>query len=146
MSDRSAAARRPLTLWIRRVAVLTQKDLKQLLRDIPLLIFVVYVFTLDIYVAGVGMTGDLLNAKLTVHDADHSQSSRELSYRFMLPYFDFAGEVARPAHGLDLLDRGKTMMVLDIPARFDETLRNGQETAHLQLQVDASNVALGYLA
>lgn len=146
MTDRSAAPRRPLTLWIRRVAVLTQKDLKQLLRDIPLLIFVIYVFTLDIYVAGVGMTGDLLNAKLTVHDFDRSVSSRELSYRFMPPYFDFAGELTRPEHGLDLLDRGETMMVLDIPARFDETLRNGQETARLQLQVDASNVALGYLA
>ncbi|HEX2530646.1 MAG TPA: ABC transporter permease [Burkholderiaceae bacterium] len=137
---------RRIVLWLRRVVVLAQKDLKQLLRDTPLLIFVVYVFTLDIYVAGVGMTGELLNAKLMVHDADRSQVSRELIYRFIPPYFDYAGEVAHPAQGLRLLDLGKTMMVLDIPRRFDETLRSGNETAQLQLQVDAGNVVLGYLA
>ncbi len=142
----SSAAGRALALWVRRVAVLTQKDLKQLLRDIPLLIFVVYVFTLDIYVAGVGMTGELLNARLAVHDDDRSTTSRELASHFMLPYFRNEGHVARSAQGLELLDKGKTMMTLDIPKRFDETLRSGNETARLQLQVDASNVALGYLA
>lgn len=126
--------------------MLTQKDLKQLLRDTPLLVFVVYVFTLDIYVAGVGMTGELLNAKIMVHDADRSPASRDLIYRFMPPYFHYAGEETHPAHGMEQLDRGKSMMVLEIPERFGETLRKGEETAHLQLQVDAGNVTLGYLA
>lgn len=135
-----------ISLWLRRVAVLTQKDLKQLLRDIPLLVFVVYVFTLDIYVAGIGMTGELLNAKLIVHDADRSMASRELTYRFMPPYFNNEGEITHPAHGIERLDLGKAMMVLEIPERFDETLRRGDEAARLQLQVDAGNVVLGYLA
>lgn len=135
-----------ISLWLRRVAMLTQKDLKQLLRDKPLLIFVIYVFTLDIYVAGVGMTGELLNAKILVHDTDRSTASRDLVYRFIPPYFHYAGEDTRPAHGMDRLDRGQAMMVLEIPDRFDETLRQGEETARLQLQVDAGNVVLGYLA
>lgn len=139
-------ARRRIALWLRRIAMLTQKDLKQLVRDTPLLVFVVYVFTLDIYVAGVGMTGELLNARIMVHDNDRSQASRDLIYRFTPPYFSYAGEDIRPAHGMDQLDRGKSMMVLEIPERFDETLRKGEETARLQLQVDASNVTLGYLA
>lgn len=135
-----------LLLWLRRVAVLAHKDLKQLMRDTPLLIFLIYVFTLDIYVAGIGMTGELLNAKLAVHDADRSKASRELVSRFMPPYFDLAGEIGHPTQGAALLDHGDVMMTLEIPQRFDETLRRGEETARLQLQVDAGNVVLGYLA
>lgn len=145
MNGADAPFIRRLALWVRRVAMLTQKDLRQLLRDKPLLIFVIYVFTLDIYVAGVGMTGELLNARIMVHDADRSTASRDLLYRFVPPYFSYAGEDTRPAHGIDRLDRGKAMMVLEIPERFDETLRKGDETARLQLQVDAGNVVLGYL-
>lgn len=133
-------------LWCRRVAMLAQKDLKQLLRDVPLLVFVVYVFTLDIYIAGVGMTGELLHAKIMVHDADRSHASRELVYRIAPPYFEYVGDVAHPAQGLARLDQGKAMIMLDIPERFGETLRKGEETVRLQLQVDAGNVALGYLA
>jgi ABC-2 type transport system permease protein len=121
------------------------KELLQLLRDTALLGFLVYAFTLDIYLAGSGVSLELKNATLVVHDADHSFASRELIHRFRPPYFRFKGELENAREGLRLLDRGEAMVMLDIPPRFQESLLQGQPTS-VQMQVDASNSVLGFLA
>mgnify|MGYP006368329685 CR=1 FL=1 len=67
-----------IVVWCRRLAVMTRKELMQLFRDIPLIAFLVYSFTLAIFVTGNGMKTQLRNANLMVYDADQSVSSREL--------------------------------------------------------------------
>lgn len=131
--------------WWRRVYVMTRKELLQLARDLPLLLFLVYSFTLSVYISGVGITMQLRNASLLVHDADHSTSSRELIHRFRAPYFRLDGDLADSREGLRLLDEGKTMLVLDIPARFHEALKKREPVA-LQLQVDTTNAPQGLSA
>jgi len=71
MTARQRAAR-----WGRRLAALTWKEVLQLSRDLPLLLFLLYSFSLSVLVSGAGITMQLHNAELFVHDADHSRSSR----------------------------------------------------------------------
>ncbi len=133
------------TIWCRRLSVMTHKELLQLFRDLPLVLFLIYSFTLAVYITGTGMSAQLRNASILVYDADHSRSSRELIHRFRSPYFRLDGEIATPQEGLRLLDEGKTMVVLDIPPRFHELLEKGEQTA-VQIQVDTTNAPQGLSA
>mgnify|MGYP000666343172 CR=1 FL=1 len=132
-------------IWWRRLYVMTQKELLQLIRDVPLLLFLIYSFTLAVYVTGTGISAQLKNASVLVYDADHSLSSRELIHRFRPPYFRLDGEIGHPQEGLQLLDRGEAMVVLDIPPRFHELLAKGEPTA-VQIQVDTTNAPQGLSA
>ncbi len=132
-------------VWSRRLMVMTRKELVQLFRDIPLLGFLVYSFTFTVFAVGSGMQTQLRNAGLQVYDADRSLSSRELIARFHPPYFRFDGELTHPEDGVKQLDRGRSMMVLDIPARFHETLAAGEPTA-VQLLVDTTSSPQGLSA
>ena len=134
-----------IVMWLRRLRVLTVKELLQLSRDLALMFVVVYAFTLDIYIAGSGVSLQLNQAVVVVVDSDHSQASRELIYRFRPPYFRLDGEVADAATGLKLLDQGEAMALLDVPPNFQKHLLQGQPTG-VQMQIDTSNAVLGTLA
>ena len=131
-------ARQQAVTWGRRLAAMTWKEILQLSRDVPLLLFLLYSFSLSVVVSGAGITMQLTNAELLVHDADHSHSSRELIHRFQPPYFKFAGEISDPREGLRQLDQGRVMALLEIPPRFHEALMSGERTA-VQLLVDTTN-------
>ena len=77
---------------LRRLRVMTWKELLQLFRDTALMVFFLYSFTGDIYVAASGVSMQLRNAALAVLDNDRSFASRELASRFQPPYFKPAGE------------------------------------------------------
>jgi ABC-2 type transport system permease protein len=132
--------------WLRRLSVLTVKELRQCSRDLILVGFIAYSFIGAVYIAGTGVTQDLRNATLLVHDADASIDSRDLLYRFQRPYFNRIGHTGSAADGLMRLDSGSAMLLLDIPEDFSETLNRGARPAAVQLLVDTSNVTLGYLA
>jgi ABC-2 type transport system permease protein len=136
---------RRVARWWRRLAAMTQKEVVQLGRDLPLLLFLLYSFSLSVYISGVGMTMQLQNAAIVVHDGDHSLSSRELIHRFQPPYFRFKGEIADPREGLRQLDEGTAMLLLDIPPRFHEALAAGESTT-VQLLVDTTNAPQGLSA
>jgi ABC-2 type transport system permease protein len=121
------------------------KEFLQLGRNWPLLLFILYAFTLDVYLAGSGVSLQLRNASLTIHDEDHSRSSRRLIYRFREPYFRRQAEVDRSETALDMLDRGQTTVLLNIPPRFHERVTEGRQ-ADAQLLVDATNSVQGFLA
>jgi ABC-2 type transport system permease protein len=135
-----------LSTWLRQLWVMTVKELRQLGRDRALLIYIIYIFTVDILMAAGAINTELNGALLLVHDTDHSAASRELIYRFQPPYFSLAGTVVTADQGLHLLDRGAAMLLLDIPMRFSETLGRGERAATVQLLIDTSNANLGYLA
>ena len=134
-----------LAVWFRRLHVMMVKELLQLSRDLVLLFFIAYAFTVDIYLAGSGVSLQLNRAAFAVLDSDHSFASRELSYRFRLPHFLLVGEVAGAREGAKLLDDGKAIMVLDTPSNFAQSLLRGEATS-VQLQVDATHSVLGFLA
>lgn len=145
MSGQSNGILRRTRLWWRRLLVMTVKELLQLSRDTALILFMVYAFTLDIYLSGSGTTFELMKAAIFVHDEDHSRSSRELAQKFMPPSFELKGELKHGSEGERLLDENKAMGILSIPPRFHERLQKGEPTS-VQLQIDATNTVLGTLA
>ena len=130
---------------LRRLRVMTHKELLQLFRDVALMVFFLYAFTGDIYIAASGVSMQLKNAAIATLDCDHSLASRELASRFQPPYFQAAGSAGTPQQAIRHLDDGDVMAVLDIPPRFGERLARGEQVA-VQLQVDTSNSVLGFLA
>lgn len=132
-------------VWWRRLVVMTRKELLQLLRDIPIVLLLVYSFTAGVYLTGNGIRSQLQNARLLVLDGDHSFSSRELIHKFQAPFFNLEGEIAEPREGLRALDHGNAMAVLEIPPRFHEQLATGEPTA-VQLLVDTTSAPQGLSA
>lgn len=132
-------------VWWRRLFVMLRKEVRQLFRDKAVIGFFFWAFVMDVYLAGSGTSMQLVNAGIVLHDSDHSVASRELIHRFQLPYFRFDGEVADPNEGLRRLDFGETLVVLNIPPRFQESLASGESTA-VQMQVDATHSPQGLSA
>jgi ABC-2 type transport system permease protein len=131
--------------WLRQLHVMTVKELRQLSRDTALVVYIVYIFTLQIFLAAGEAPADLHLARLVVLDEDRSAASRELVSRFQPPYFQPVGAVRSTTEGLAMLDRGQAVALLDIPSGFAETLRQGRHRAEVQLFVDTSKSTLGYL-
>jgi ABC-2 type transport system permease protein len=132
-------------VWLRRLRVMIFKELVQLLRDWPLMLFLVYTFTVNVYLAGSEGGIELKQGRVFVHDHDHSAASRELWYRFQPPYFRRAGAIDDPRQGIRLLDQGAATAIVDIPPRFQHSLLAGEVT-NVQLQIDATMTVQGYLA
>ncbi len=130
---------------LQHMRVMTLKELLQFRRDVFLLIIVVYAFSADIYVAGSGIEMELKHAALTVADYDQSSASRDLIYSFREPQFKLQGMEMNADRAMDMLDSGKTMLYLEIPANFNKALLSG-DPAQIQLLVDTSNSVLGSLA
>jgi ABC-2 type transport system permease protein len=133
-------------IWLRQLRLMTFKELRQLRRDRPLAIFIVYIFTLDIIIIAGTASPDLRDIRVLVHDADHSAASRELVYLLRPPYFKLLGEVATADEAQRRMDSGDAMVVLDIPSGFGETLGRADEPARAQLLIDTSQAIRGYLA
>ena len=95
---------RGVATWGQRLVALTWKELLHLWRDVPLLLFLIYSFSLSVLVSGAGITMQLTNAELLVHDEDQSPSSRELIHRFQPPYFALVGAISDPREGLRQLE------------------------------------------
>ncbi|MBW1750363.1 MAG: ABC transporter permease [Deltaproteobacteria bacterium] len=131
-------------LWWSRLVAMTVKELLQLGRDGFLMFAIFFLFTIDIVMTG-NVRLELNHATVIVHDADHSEASQELIYRFRPPYFKLGGEILNARQGIRLLDQGKALVVLDIPANFQQDLLNGKHT-DVQVLVDSSNTVLGSLA
>ena len=132
--------------WLRRLYVLTVKELKQCTRDFTLVAFMAYCFIGAVYISGTGVTQELRHASVLVHDDAASAESRNLVYLFRPPYFKRIGTFSSQREGLMRLDDGTSMLLLDIPADFSETLRRATRPATVQMLVDTSNVTMGYLA
>jgi ABC-2 type transport system permease protein len=131
--------------WWRCLYVMIIKELLQLARDTPLIVFFIFAFTLNIVMGG-GRTGfELKNAILHVTDSDKSATSRELINRFRAPYYLLHGENGRTDAGTRLLDRGTAMVLMEIPEDFERAILQRRPTA-VHLEVDTSNSVLGLLA
>ncbi|MEN9984846.1 MAG: hypothetical protein RI925_348 [Pseudomonadota bacterium] len=130
--------------WL-RLRVMLVKEMRQLLRDRVLLAFIVYAFSVDIFLAASGVSLQLNRAATVVQDFDQSAASRELISRFVPPYFRIDGQIAHDSQAQARLDDGRSMLVLSIPPGFQADLQRGLPTS-VQLQVDTTNSVLGFLA
>ncbi|NQT23011.1 MAG: ABC transporter permease [Candidatus Omnitrophica bacterium] len=121
----------------------------QFLRNVPLLIIVLYASTLDIHTAG-QVTMDLHNYPVAVYDRDHSSQSRDIISKLRRPYFDVTYNINDENRIRDLIEAGKVAVVLVFPHNFAKNI-TAYRTAQMQVILDgsksnASQLALRYIA
>ncbi|GMU00968.1 ABC transporter permease [Corallococcus caeni] len=112
------------------------KELRSLLSDAVLVVFVVYAFTLAIYVQATGTSSEVNNASIAFADEDGSALSKELLNAFYPPRFKVPELISPDAVQGDM-DRGRFMFVVVIPPRFEHDLRAGRNP-DIQVNIDAT--------
>jgi ABC-2 type transport system permease protein len=124
------------------------KEIRSLTSDLVMVLFVVYAFTLAIYIQATGTSSEVNNASIAFVDEDGSALSKELFNAFYPPRFKFPQAIAAD-QVQDEMDRGRLMFVVAIPPRFEKDLRAGRNP-ELQVNVDATamqqaGIGAGYI-
>src|SRR3954463_7152980 len=104
------------------------KELRSLLSDAVMVVFVIYAFTLAIHVQATGTSSEVNNASIAFIDEDQSILSKEIVNAFYPPRFKFP-KMIRADEMQDAMDKGTYMFVVAIPPRFERELRAGRNPA-----------------
>jgi ABC-2 type transport system permease protein len=105
---------------------------------------------IQVIIFGYAANFDVHNVATAVLDQDHSLESRELISRFVSSgYFQIQDVLQDRAQIIDLIDRGKVTLAIDILPGFAEQMRKRGD-ASVQVILDGTNsntalIALGYI-
>src|SRR5499427_1223154 len=121
---------------LRNILWLGLKEIRSLVSDSTMMLFVIYAFTFAIYSQATGTSNDVNNASIAFADEDHSQLSKELFNAFYPPRFQLAEAIA-PSEVEDAMDRGRYMFVVTIPPQFESDLLAGRNPG-IQINIDAT--------
>jgi ABC-2 type transport system permease protein len=124
------------------------KEIRSLLSDAVMVVFVIYAFTLAIYIQATGTSSEVTNASIGFVDEDGSVLSKELFNAFYPPRFQFPILVDAD-RGQSLMDRGELMFVVAIPPMFEHDLLAGRSPG-IQVNIDATamqqaGIGAGYI-
>ena len=124
------------------------KELRSLMSDVVLLLFVVYAFTWTIYSQATGTSNEVNNASIAFVDEDGSALSKELFNAFYPPRFQHPVQI-RASEVEDDMDRGRFMFVVVLPPGLERDLRAGRHP-DIQLSIDATamqqaGIGAGYI-
>ncbi len=115
---------------------LIRKELISLWRDRAMLVFVLYAFTLAIYVQANGMKHDLNRATVGVVDEDNSTLSHAITDALLPPRFQPPVALA-PGRVDRAMDAARYTFVLDFPPNFQADVLAGR-APDVQLLIDAT--------
>jgi len=114
------------------------KELRSFLSDAVMVGFLIWSFSFSVYSEATGSSESVNNASVAIVDEDRSALSRKIEAALQRPYFKPPDYVY--AHEVDhLMDAGKYMFVLVIPAGFEADVRR-KELPEVQLNIDATAV------
>jgi len=124
------------------------KEIRSLMRDKVMVLFVVYAFTFTIYTQATGTSSEVNNASIAFVDEDGSGLSKELFNAFYPPRFKYPMLIGTDAAQAEM-DRGNLMFVVVIPPMFEHELRAGRNPA-IQVNIDATamqqaGIGAGYI-
>lgn len=124
------------------------KELVSLRHDRVLLVFMIYAFTIAVYVPATGTGLELRNASVAIVDEDHSQLSARIADAFLPPFF-LRPEKISIAEIDRVMDAGRYTFVIDIPPDFQAEVLAGRQPT-LQVNVDATamsqaGIGAGYI-
>jgi ABC-2 type transport system permease protein len=124
------------------------KELRSLLSDAVMVVFVIYAFTLAIYVQATGTSSEVNNASIAFVDEDRSALSKELANAFFPPRFKVPVLLDADESQKEM-DAGRIMFVVVIPPRFELNLRAGRNP-DIQVNIDATamqqaGIGAGYI-
>jgi ABC-2 type transport system permease protein len=123
---------------------LLKKELLHILRDKGLVIFILYAFTLDIYIAAQGFNLIPELVSVGVFDGDNSYRSRELIDRIQPPAFRKPHRIYN-RHDIDeMLNESRTVLALVIPSGFEKDIY--RDDASVQILVDGTQSSAAYLS
>jgi len=123
---------------------LLKKELLHILRDKGLVIFILYAFTLDIYIAAQGFNLIPEMVSISVFDEDNSYRSRELIDRIQPPAFRKPQRIDN-RHEIDkMLNESKTVLALVIPSGFEKDIYRDEASVHIL--VDGTQSSAAYLS
>lgn len=113
-------------LNINKILTIYKKELKELKRDKISRIMVFVMPLLIMFVFGYGMALDVEKIPFVILDEDNSYLSRELTYRFIQNsrYYKFLGTVKNQNEGINLIDKGKSRILIVIPSNFEKRLKS----------------------
>ena len=112
------------------------KEIRSLLSDKVMVLFVVYAFTFTIYTQATGTSSEVSNASIAFVNEDGSQLSKELINAFYPPRFKFP-VLLDAETSQKQMDKGTLMFVVSIPPRFERDLRAGRNPS-VQVNIDAT--------
>jgi ABC-2 type transport system permease protein len=112
------------------------KEIRSLLSDLVMVLFVIYAFTLAIYVQATGTSSEVNNASIAFVDEDESALSKELFNAFYPPRFQVP-ETITAGQVDNAMDEGRFMFVVVIPPMFESDLRAGRNP-DIQVNIDAT--------
>jgi ABC-2 type transport system permease protein len=124
------------------------KEIRSLLSDAVMVVFVVYAFTLSIYMQATGTSSEVNNASIGFVDEDQSELSKQVVNAFFPPRFK-TPVLLRADQVQPEMDRGNLMFVVAIPPHFEHDLRVGRNPA-MQVNIDATamqqaGIGAGYI-
>ncbi len=124
------------------------KEIRSLGSDVVMVVFVVYAFTLAIYIQATGTSSEVNNATIAFVDEDESALSKELLNAFYPPRFKLPVVISADVAEREM-DRGELMFVVVLPPRLERDLRAGRNPA-IQVNVDATamqqaGIGAGYI-
>ena len=124
------------------------KELRSFLSDTVMVAFVVYAFTLAIYIQATGTSSEVSNASIAFVDEDNSALSKELFNAFYPPRFKYP-VVLGSDQAQSEMDSGNMMFVVVIPPGFEHDLRAGRNPS-IQVNIDATamqqaGIGTGYI-
>ena len=112
------------------------KEIRSLISDKVMLLFVIYAFTMAVYIQATGTSNEVNNASIAFVDEDSSALSKELFNAFYPPRFQLPKKI-EASEIEDSMDKGLFMFVVAIPPRFEEDLRAGRNP-DVQINIDAT--------
>jgi ABC-2 type transport system permease protein len=112
------------------------KEIRSLISDLVMVLFVIYAFTAAIYVQATGTSNEVNNASIAFVDEDSSALSKELMNAFYPPRFQVPETIAS-REVEDSMDKGRFMFVVVIPPQLENDLLAGRQP-DIQLNIDAT--------
>lgn len=112
------------------------KELKSLLSDMVMVLFVIYAFSLAIYVQATGTSSEVNNASIAFVDEDNSALSKEIINAFYPPRFQ-QPELIDASEIEDAMDTSRYMFVVVIPPMFEERMLAARQP-EIQVNIDAT--------
>jgi ABC-2 type transport system permease protein len=124
------------------------KEIRSLMSDVVMVVFVIYAFTLAIYIQATGTSSEVNNASIAFVDEDQSTLSKQLINAFYPPRFKFP-VVLTANDAEEQMDAGRVMFVVVVPPRFEHDLAAGRNPG-LQVNIDATamqqaGIGTGYI-
>lgn len=119
------------------------KELTSLRHDTVLLLFLVYAFSVAIYMPAAGSLLGVHNASAAFVDEDHSQISRRLAESLQMP--EFQPPLMLSHDQIDAaLDSGRQTFVINVPVNFQADLLAGRQP-ELQVNIDATAMSQAFM-